>query len=113
MLGQAVAELEGAEAGVATASGMAALHVAILALAPRPVTILATRELYGGTLALIRQDLEPAGYEANFIDMTDLEMVRRSIDGPGLGLVRTIPNPLCSLPDIAVIPTVPRHPRIP
>ena len=46
MLEKAVAELEGAEAGVATGSGMAAIHVAILALAPKPVTILATRELY-------------------------------------------------------------------
>ena len=34
MLERAVAELEGAEAGVATASGMAALHGAILALVP-------------------------------------------------------------------------------
>src|SRR5712664_2783184 len=87
MLEQAVAELEGAEAGLATASGMAALHVAILALAPRPVTIVATRELYGGTLALLRQDLEPAGYETNFIDMTDLDMVRSGLDGAGLALV--------------------------
>src|SRR4029077_3836820 len=54
MLEKAVAELEGADAGLATASGMAALHAAMLALAPRPVTIVATRELYGGTLALLR-----------------------------------------------------------
>ncbi len=113
MLEQAVAELEGAEAGVATASGMAALYVAILALAPRPVTILATRELYGGTLALIRQDLEPAGYEANFIDMTDLEAVRRAIDGAGLVLVETITNPLCRVPDVEVIASVARDRGVP
>src|SRR6202011_4534588 len=81
MLEDAVAELEGAEAGVATASGMAALHVAILALAPRPATIVATRELYGGTLSLLRQDLEPTGYEVLFVDMADLEAVRRAVDG--------------------------------
>jgi cystathionine beta-lyase/cystathionine gamma-synthase len=103
MLEQAVAELEGAEAGVATASGMAALHVAILALAPRPVTIVATRELYGGTLALLRQDFEPAGYETNFIDMTDLDAVRSALDGAGLALVETITNPLCRLPDVEAI----------
>jgi methionine-gamma-lyase len=113
MLEQAVAELEGAEAGVATASGMAALHMAILALAPRPVTILATRELYGGTLALIRQDLEPVGYEANFIDMTDLDAVRRSIDGAGLVLVETITNPLCRMPDVEVIATLARDRGVP
>src|SRR5207248_7018647 len=55
MLERAVADLEGAEAAVATASGMAALHVAILTLAPSPVMVVATRELYGGTAALLRQ----------------------------------------------------------
>src|SRR5437868_5678608 len=38
MLERAVADLEGAEAGFAAASGMAAMHLAILALAPRPTT---------------------------------------------------------------------------
>ncbi len=113
MLEQAVTELEGAEAGVATASGMAALHVAILALAPKPVTIVATRELYGGTLALLRQDLEPAGYETNFIDMTDLEMVRDALDGAGLALVETITNPLCKLPDVEAIAALARDRGVP
>jgi cystathionine beta-lyase/cystathionine gamma-synthase len=113
MLEQAVAELEGAEAGVATASGMAALHVAILALAPKPVTIVATRELYGGTLALLRQDLEPAGYETLFVDMTDLEAVRRALDGAGLALVETITNPLCRMPDVEVIASMARDRGVP
>jgi cystathionine beta-lyase/cystathionine gamma-synthase len=103
MLEKAVAELEGAEAGVATASGMAALHMAILALAPRPVTIVATRELYGGTLALLRQDLEPAGYEIHFVDLSDLEALRRAIPGAGLLLAETITNPLCRVPDLEAI----------
>ena len=113
MLEAAVADLEGAEAGVATGSGMAALHLAILALAPKPVTILATRELYGGTLALLRQDLEPAGYEPNFVDLTDLDSVRRAIDGAGLVLVETITNPLCRVPDIDEIARMARERGVP
>jgi cystathionine gamma-synthase len=113
MLERAVAELEGAEAGVATASGMAALHVAILALAPKPVTIVATRELYGGTMALLRQDFEPAGYETIFVDMTDLEAVRRALDGAGLALVETITNPLCRMPDVEVIASMARDRGVP
>jgi cystathionine beta-lyase/cystathionine gamma-synthase len=113
MLEQAVAELEGAEAGVATASGMAALHVAILALAPKPMTIVATRELYGGTLALLRQDFEPAGYETNFVDMTDLEVVGSALDGAGLALVETITNPLCRLPDVEAIASLARDRGVP
>jgi cystathionine gamma-synthase len=113
MLERAVAELEGGEAGVATASGMAALHAAILALAPRPVTIVATRELYGGTLALLRQDFEPAGYEVNFVDMIDLDAVRRAIVGAGLVLAETITNPLCAVPDIGEIASMARERGVP
>ena len=113
MLEEAVAELEGAEAGVATGSGMAALHVAILALAPKPVTIVATRELYGGTLALLRQDFEPAGYESHFVDMGDLDAVRRAIDDAGLVLVETITNPLCNVPDLEAIIAMARGRDVP
>ena len=113
MLEEAVAELEGAEAGVATGSGMAALHVAILALAPKPVTILATRELYGGTLALLRQDLEPAGYEAHFVDVTNLDSVRAAMKGSGLVLLETITNPLCNVPDLEAIIAMARRQGVP
>ena len=113
MLEKAVAELEGAEAGVATGSGMAAIHVAILALAPKPVTILATRELYGGTLALLRQDLEPAGYEAHLVDMNDLDATRRAMDGAGLVLAETITNPLCRVPDLEAIAEMARAKGVP
>lgn len=113
MLERAVAELEGAEAGVATASGMAALHAAILALAPRPATIVATRELYGGTAALLRQDLEPAGYEIHFVDFGNLEAVRRAIPGAGLVIAETITNPLCHVPDLEAIGTMAREHGVP
>jgi cystathionine beta-lyase/cystathionine gamma-synthase len=113
MLEKAVAELEGAEAGVATASGMAALHMAILALAPRPVTIVATREIYGGTLALLRQDLEPAGYETHFVDLSDLEAVRRALPGAGLVLAETITNPLCRVPDLEAVAAMANEHSVP
>ena len=113
MLENAVAELEGAEAGVAAASGMAALHLAILSLAPRPTTIVATRELYGGTLNLLRQDLEPLGYKAHFVDMQDLDGVRRACDGAGLVIAETITNPMCRVIDIAAIARLARAARVP
>jgi len=109
MLEKAVAELEGAEAGVATGTGMSALHQAILALAPKPCTIVATRELYGGTAALLRQDLEPLGYEAHFVDLTDLEAAHRAIEGAGLVLAETITNPLCRVPDLGAIASMARE----
>ncbi len=113
MLEKAVAELEGAEAGLATASGMAALHSAMLALAPRPATIVATRELYGGTMALLRHDFEPAGYEVHFVDLGDLDAVRGAIDGAGLVLAETITNPLCGVPDLEAIAAMARERGVP
>jgi len=110
---RAVADLEGAEAGVATASGMAALHAAILALAPRPTTIVATRELYGGTAALLRQDLGSAGYEIVFLDLTDLDAVNRAMGTAGLVLAETITNPLCGVPDLDAIGTMARDRKVP
>jgi cystathionine beta-lyase/cystathionine gamma-synthase len=103
MLERAVADLEGAEAGVATGSGMAALHGAILALAPKPATIVATRELYGGTANLLRQDLEPLGYEPQFVDLMDLDATRRAVQGAGVVIAETITNPLCRVPDLDAI----------
>lgn len=113
MLERAVAELEGAESGVATASGMAALHGAILALAPRPATIVATRELYGGTAALLRQDLQPAGYEIVFVDLGDLDAVRRALPGAGLLIAETITNPLCRVPDLEALGGMARDRQVP
>jgi len=113
MLEKAVAELEGAEAGLATASGMAALHALMLALAPRPATIVASRELYGGTMALLRQDFEPAGYEIHFVDLADLDAVRRAVDRAGLVLAETITNPLCAVPDLEAIAAMARERGVP
>jgi cystathionine beta-lyase/cystathionine gamma-synthase len=113
MLEKAVADLERGEAGLATASGMAALFATMLALAPQPSTIVATRELYGGSMALLRQDFEPAGYEVHFIDLGDLDAVRRALDGAGLVLAETITNPLCSVPDLEAIASMARERGVP
>ena len=99
----AVADLEGAEAGVGTASGMAAIYVSILALAPRPVPIVYQREHYGVTLALLRQDLAPLGYELRGADFTDLAAVRAALPGAGLVICETITNPLCAVADLDAV----------
>ncbi len=103
MLAEAVADLEGAEAGVATSSGMAAILVAIGALAPRPCPIVAPLDLYGGTWVLFRQELEPAGYTTRIVDFADLDAVRRAIDGAGLVVCETITNPLVRIADLEAI----------
>ena len=109
MLAAAIAELEGAEAGMAASSGMAAIFLAVTALAPKPVTILAPRDLYGGTSALFTHELEPIGYSVRLADFTDLDAVEAALDGVGLVLCETITNPLVRVADLE---TICRHARL-
>jgi cystathionine beta-lyase/cystathionine gamma-synthase len=103
MLEAAVAELEGAEAGVAAASGMAAIFALALATAPRPAPIVIDSHAYGVTLALFRQDLAPLGYEVREVDMGDLEAVSAAARGAALVICETITNPLCRVNDLEAI----------
>jgi cystathionine gamma-synthase len=103
MLAEAVAELEGAEAGVATSSGMAAIAVAITALAPRPCPIVAPLDLYGGTWVLFRQELEPVGYTTRAVDFRNLAAVAQALEGAGLVVCETITNPLVRVADLEAI----------
>ncbi|MGH7777735.1 MAG: trans-sulfuration enzyme family protein [Candidatus Dormibacterales bacterium] len=103
MLEEALADLEGAEAGVAAGSGMAAILVAILGLAPRPSPIVAPSDLYGGTSALLAQDLAPLGYEVRVVDFRDLEGAGRLLEGAGLLLCETISNPLSRVSDLVAL----------
>ncbi|GAC1654873.1 MAG: methionine gamma-lyase [Candidatus Dormibacteraceae bacterium] len=103
MLATAVADLEGAAAGVATSSGMAAIVVGIAALAPSPCPIVAPMDLYGGTWAHFRQDLAPLGYELRVVDFRDLAAVDAALAGAGLALCETITNPLVRVADLAAI----------
>ena len=74
---------------------------------------LATREAYGGTMSLLRQDLEPLGYEAHFVDMQDIDAVKRALDGAGLVIAETITNPMCRVIDIESIGKLARGQGVP
>jgi methionine-gamma-lyase len=100
MLEQAVAALEGAEAGLATSSGMAAILVAALALAPRPMPIVFDPDLYGVSLTLLEQDFAGWGYELRRVDFTDLKGLAAALEGAGLAICETITNPLCKVVDL-------------
>ncbi len=104
ILERAVADLEGAEDGVACSSGMAAIGVTLLSLLASGDRIAASSELYGGTSQLLRNHLPQLGIATDFVDVTDLpsakEVLRRS---PKLLLLESISNPLLRLADIQAI----------
>ena len=68
VLEERVAALEGGVAAVATASGQAAMHLAIATLMGAGSHIVAARNLYGGTVNLLRLTLPRFGIETTFVD---------------------------------------------
>mgnify|MGYP005850699501 CR=1 FL=1 len=96
-LEELVASLENGHGALACASGMAALHMAVLtALADRRKAVLASTALYGATFNLLMQVLEPLGVECSFVEICDLGAVCDAIAQrrPGCVLTETISNPL-------------------
>jgi len=91
------AALEGGHGALACASGMSALHIAVLAaLADRRKSVLAADALYGATVSLLMTVLEPMGVAVHSVDVCDLSAVAKAAaeHKPGCILMETISNPL-------------------
>jgi cystathionine beta-lyase/cystathionine gamma-synthase len=111
-LASAVAELEGAEAGFAFASGMAAIHAALLSLVRAGDGIVATRAAYGSTHSLLTHLLAPLGIETTFVDIADHDAVEASLaERPANVLyAETISNPTIVVADhVALAGIAHRH----
>lgn len=96
-LEEVITELEGGHGSLACASGMAAVHMALVtALADRRKSIVAANALYGASVNLLMNVLEPAGIEVRFADFCDLDALRSAVAEakPGCLLMETISNPL-------------------
>ena len=71
VLEQRVALLEGGKAGLALASGMAAITLSILNIARPGDEIISSSQLYGGTYTLFSSTLAKMGIKVHLIDSTD------------------------------------------
>jgi methionine-gamma-lyase len=95
-----LAELERGEAAVVTASGMAAISSALLAVLKCGDEIIATRQLYGGTYRLMRDVLPRMGIRVHHVE-TDLEGVERLVTTQTRALyVETPTNPTLRVVDL-------------
>lgn len=80
VLGKQLAALEGTESAYCTSSGMAAISATIMQLCAPGDHIVASCTLYGGTFALMKEFLPvKCGIDVTFVDVTDLQMIERSI----------------------------------
>lgn len=96
-LEELVTALEGGHGSLACSSGMTALHLALLtALTDRRKSIVAANALYGATIGLLMNVLEPMGIALRFADVCDPEALSAAVveAKPGCILMETISNPL-------------------
>ncbi|HYI26144.1 MAG TPA: PLP-dependent aspartate aminotransferase family protein [Thermomicrobiales bacterium] len=101
----AIAAIEGFEDGVAYGSGMAAIHGIVTTLAKSGDTIVASRDVYGATSAILSGHLADLGINTVFADATDTARFSAVIaeSQPVLVLVEAISNPLIRVVDIRAI----------
>ncbi|MDB5081028.1 MAG: Cystathionine gamma-synthase [Chloroflexi bacterium] len=75
----AMARLEGAEAAVSAGSGMGAIFIALSAVLKSGDHIIADEKIYGGTFALLTQQLPRFGIETTLVDTADDLAVRTAL----------------------------------
>jgi cystathionine beta-lyase/cystathionine gamma-synthase len=100
----ALAELEGTEAAMVTASGMAAIHAVALSTLRAGDEMLIPRAVYGGTLGLAQTVLERSGIGYRTVDTTDVDAVAAELT-PQTRLLwlETISNPTTAVADVAAL----------
>ncbi len=101
MFGQKLAALEGMEAALGVASGMAAISAAIHQLLPEGGHLLCSRTVYGGTYALFKNLMPRSGIQVDFVDMNDLAAIEKAITPKTRVLyTETMSNPLLTVSDL-------------
>jgi O-acetylhomoserine (thiol)-lyase len=101
VLEERLAALEGGVGAVCTASGMAAMHLAIATLLGAGDHIVASASLYGGTINLLAHTLPRFGITTTFVKPRDIEAFRLAITpGTRLVIAETIGNPGLEVLDV-------------
>ena len=102
-----VAELEGGTAGLAVASGMAAITYAIQGVADAGDHIISTTSLYGGTHTLFTHTFKKFGIDVSLVNTKDINNVSREIkDNTKAIFVETIGNPEGNIEDLEALAKV-------
>ena len=96
-----IAALEGGVAGLALASGAAAITYTIQALATQGEHIVAQKTIYGGSANLLAHTLPLYGIDTTFVDIHNLEEVTAAIQPNTKAIyIETLGNPNSDIPDI-------------
>ena len=101
---QRIALMEGAEAGIATATGMAAIQAALLTFLSAGDHLVSSRSLFGTTAGFISGHLARFGIEISFVSQTDIGQWRSAVrPNTKIFFLETPSNPLGEVADIEAI----------
>jgi O-acetylhomoserine (thiol)-lyase len=107
VLEQRIAALEGGSAAVCTSSGMAATFCAITAILSQGDHIVASSQMYGGNISLMKNTLPRFGITATFVKPTDIDGFRNAIqDNTKLIYGELIGNPGLDILDLEAIAAI-------
>jgi O-succinylhomoserine sulfhydrylase len=107
MMQERLAALEGAEACVATASGMAAIMATVMALMKAGEHIVSSRSIFGATQQMFGTILPRFGIDTTFVDAGDIAGFRAALrPTTRLVFIETPSNPLTEVLDIAALAEV-------
>ena len=101
---QRLAALEGAEAAIATSSGMSAILLMAMGLLKSGDHVICSQSMFGSTIRLMGSDMARFGVETTFVPQTDAAAWKAAIrPNTRLLFAETPTNPLCDLCDIAAL----------
>ena len=104
MLERRLAQVEGAEACRATASGMAAVNAALLSHLKTGDRVVASRALFGSCHWIVSTLLPRFGITGEFVDGADLDQWRAALARPAaLVLLETPSNPMLEIVDLRAV----------
>ncbi len=114
VLEERIAALEAGVGAIATASGQAALHLAVATLAGAGSHVVASRALYGGSHNLLHYTLRRFGIQTTFVDPRDPDAWRQALR-PDTRLLfgETLGNPGLDVLDIPVVAAIAHAHRVP
>lgn len=99
-----IANLEGAEAGIATATGMAAIQAALLTFLNTGDHLVSSRSLFGTTAGFIGGHVTRFGIDVSFVPQTDLDAWRAAIrPNTKMLFLETPSNPLGEVADLEAL----------
>ena len=114
VLEERIAALEGGVAGIAVASGQAALHLGLATIAGAGSHVLASRALYGGSQNLLGYTMKRFGIETTFIDPRDMDAWRSNIrPNTKVLFAETLGNPGLDVLDIDAVAAIAHEHHVP